>query len=520
MSQPGLSAPFPPSPDAVAELNEIVSNPPWGDPGAEARIRAVQQLVELSEAVIAQPGWEGESRDAAEIQFRAVVENLRRILNAIMEVQIGFAKAEIAHRNAAAAFGGLPSGTPDHFLYDIISGASDFKERVFHDDLGWVDPTTAKNAWESAAAQERTDAAQKVLNSVRFELGKVTFPPIVLQPITVPTEITGPEKTPLDSDGPGTGGPGGPGGPGKVPGGTGTYPALPTERPRVGDDGVWDKPLPPVKPVNPPIGDWPPEDPTKPWVPEDPTSPWPPDDPRNPWPPDDPRNPWPPDDPRNPWPPDDPRNPWVPEDPTFPPRPDPWNPDDPDFPPRPDDPNPPIGWNPPERPDPWGVDPTGPDDDEPSPDWNDGGPGGPAVGGGPGGGFGGGGPGIGGGPGVGAGGGGFGGGAGGSLGGGGGGLIGGVGAGGVAGGGLAGRGFGVMPGGVGGAAGAGGAGAGGAGAGGRGGMTGMMPMGAGAGGAGGGEGKRPGLGGYIAPSIDDDEEIGPASPNAGAGGRG
>lgn len=254
-----------------AELERIRSTADWRIPKADALRHSLTSLDNTMKAILESSAWEGSAAEGAKAlvdqlrsQFRVVGENVERISSVIE-------RANEVRREAVSSE--LPSAQIDPFWDNAVRGAS----HVVHPVLGPLAADTALDVIGRFLGNQREEAAKAVVQKVHSdlqepeaELRKASAALVAVQADVAEPQKGDPGVTPgtrgtTPGGGypgvPGGGGPGYPGTPGGGPG----YPGIPGGGP--GGPGVPGGPTGPGH--QPPVGPVP-LDPTYPEYPTDP----------------------------------------------------------------------------------------------------------------------------------------------------------------------------------------------------------------------------------------------------------
>lgn len=227
------------------ELRALSSTLTFADPQLEARLSAVDELRRALAAVREIPGWSGDSAEGAEGLLARMEGNANQIKSTLNLLKSSLdASTEATAGSAAAALRDLPSASAEGFLADLGRNLSDIT-----DGWGAADTGELVAQEEARLAAEREKAAMVALKAIRGELvsgAKTAFESPELRAVDVGSipppviDVDGIDSRvpPVGSNGPSAGG-GSPQG-----GGTGIGSVAPqpngTWVPGGGGDGGWD----------------------------------------------------------------------------------------------------------------------------------------------------------------------------------------------------------------------------------------------------------------------------------------
>lgn len=225
------------------ELRALSSTLTFADPQLEARLSAVDELRRALAAVREIPGWSGDSAAGAEGLLARMEGNANQIKSTLNLLKSSLdASTEATAGSAATALRDLPSASAEGFLADLGRNLSDIT-----DGWGAADTGELVAQEEARLAAEREKAAMVALKAIRGELvsgAKTSFESPELRAVDVGSipppviDVEGIDSRvpPVGSNGPSAGG-------GSPQGGSGVGSVAPpqvgTWVPGGGGDGGW-----------------------------------------------------------------------------------------------------------------------------------------------------------------------------------------------------------------------------------------------------------------------------------------
>lgn len=148
------------------ELRALTAMTSFADPQLDARLEAVGQLRRAIAAVREVPGWSGDSATGAENALSAMEKNASTIEDNLRGMRSALiAATDTAAREASGALGRLPSASAEGLLADAGRNLADLT-----DGLGVFDTGEAVAREEARLAAERETAAMNELKKIRSTL--------------------------------------------------------------------------------------------------------------------------------------------------------------------------------------------------------------------------------------------------------------------------------------------------------------------------------------------------------------